>query len=125
MGGLDPPGCDDDHLREKSEWKNTADQSSKEGHESPSISIEDVRICCTGDFPIVEAESLMARTTTLEQNEGEKYQSNDENEFDAREPELRFTVESHRKHVKPNDENKHDRNPHSMVNIGIPVIDHH
>lgn len=71
-----------------------------------------------------KAETVSARSTTPEQDEGHQEQPNHHDDFQSSKPELGLAIEFYRKQIQSNNDNNHDRDPDRYVYVGVPVIYH-
>ena len=72
----------------------------------------------------MEAEgTCLLWSTATEENQGEDQEPNQEDNFGAGEPELRFAIVADGQKVETDDKDEHDGDPHRHVDVVGPVVD--
>ena len=74
-------------------------------------------------YPITESETIMRRSTTQVDNETDEDEADNGEYLDGSEPKLAFTKGTGSQKVDYEDDDTRDCNPHSVVDLGVPVCD--
>ena len=74
-------------------------------------------------YPIAETETIMGRSAAQINNEAGDDEANDCEDLDRSEPELAFTKGTGAQEIDDNDYDTSDGDPHSVVDLVVPVYE--